>query len=137
MIIEINNESINELDNLINTIVDKNYLKNEFNNNNFFKVLINIKDNEIIGYLYYYEIYERIEIEYIFTKKEYRRQKIASELLTKIVDKNKPTTLEVDKENIPAICLYKKYNFKNYAIRRNYYKNGHDAYLFGLEKKMI
>ena len=39
-----------------------------------------------------------------------------------------PITLEVNKENIPAIKLYRKLGFKDVAIRKGYY-NGVDGIL--------
>ena len=41
--------------------------------------------------------------------------------------------LEVDKENIPAIGLYKKSGFINAGIRPHYYENGNDAVIMKKE----
>ena len=35
---------------------------------------------------------------------------------------NKSITLEVNKNNIPALNLYKKFEFKEVAIRKGYYQ---------------
>ena len=46
---------------------------------------------------------------------------------------NKSITLEVNKNNIPALNLYKKFNFNEVAIRKGYY-NGIDGILMERKK---
>ena len=46
--------------------------------------------------------------------------------------KLKDITLEVNVNNIPAINLYKKYNFKEVGIRKKYYNNSDDAIIMTL-----
>ena len=41
--------------------------------------------------------------------------------------------LEVDEANIPAIGLYKKFNFENVGVRPHYYENGHNAIIMKKE----
>ena len=57
------------------------------------------------------------------------------EKLIKIAKERKlnSITLEVNTKNIPAINLYKKYNFKEVGLRKNYYKNCEDALIMTLE----
>ena len=50
-----------------------------------------------------------------------------------IDDTNKSITLEVNKNNIPALNLYKKFDFNEVAIRKNYY-NGVDGILMERKK---
>ena len=47
--------------------------------------------------------------------------------------KLKDITLEVNVNNIPAINLYKKYNFKEVGLRKNYYNNSEDAIIMTLK----
>lgn len=97
-------------------------IKAEFSNNPYAKYIVYKSGNNIIGYIYYSNIYERIEINQIEVEKEYRNKKIASKLMMTLIKKeNKPITLEVKKDNIAAINLYKKYGFKEKAIRKGYY----------------
>ena len=119
--------------NLINnTFINKEYLENEFNNNPFIKVLI-LKEDIIIGYLYYSDIYDRVEINQIEIEENHRNCGKGSLLLKELTDTvDKSITLEVRKDNIPAIKLYEKFNFKKVAIRKNYY-NGIDGIL--MERK--
>lgn len=103
-------------------------------NNNPFLRKIEIKNK---GYIKYNDLYETIDIVDVFVEEEYRNQKVGSnllEMLIKIAKKNNKIniTLEVSKENKIAIKLYKKYNFKEVAIRKGYYK-GIDGILMELE----
>ena len=55
-------------------------------------------------------------------------------LMHKLIDDtNKSITLEVNKNNIPALNLYKKFDFNEVAIRKNYY-NGVDGILMERKK---
>lgn len=106
-----------------NAFIDLEKLKKEIENNPFGKVLLYVKDNRIVAYLYYSEIYERVEINNIEVESRYQNQKIGTKLLeflTKTVDKT--ISLEVRKNNYNAIKLYKKFNFQEKAIRKGYYQ---------------
>ena len=130
MIEELKQENIE----LINTsFIDKEFLLNEFNNNPFAKVLVYIENNTVLGYLYYSDIYERAEINQFEVDFIHRNCGIGTKLLkklTEIVEKN--ITLEVKNSNKSAIKLYKKFNFVEKAIRKNYY-NGIDGILMERE----
>lgn len=122
MIRIVNDEEISTVNNMTNY---------KLINNPFSKCLVYLKDNEIIAFLDYSIIYEKVEINYIFVNNMYRKCHIGSELLEYVISENSTLeniTLEVDVENYPAINLYKKHDFKEVAIRKNYYNN-HDAYL--------
>ena len=111
-------------------------LINDINSNPFGKIIVYRENNEIIGYLYYSEIYENVEINMLEVKLNRRSEKIGTilmNLFTEIVDKN--ITLEVSVKNHIAINLYKKYDFEKVAVRKNYYNNNIDAFL--LERKYI
>lgn len=85
----------------------------------------------IIGYLNYSIIYEKAEINNIFILEQYRNQGIGSKLIEYLLEKCKiceNITLEVRKDNEKALRLYKKYGFKEVALRKNYY-NGIDGIL--------
>ncbi len=94
----------------------------------FKKYLAYKQDNLFVGFLNYSLIYDRIEIEYIYVNSSYRNKGIASNLINYLVAigyKNNCTniTLEVRKSNTEAIYLYKKNNFIDVAVRKNYYNN--------------
>ena len=98
--------------------------------NQYIKYIGYFKD-ELIGFVSYSIIYDRAEIEYIAVYEQYRNKKIGSSLLEYVIEACKDCiniTLEVNKNNIEAINLYKKYDFNIEAIRKNYYKDN-DGYL--------
>lgn len=130
MIIEINKNNIKELD---NTFVNKEELLNEFDNNPFAKVLVLKKENNVIGYLYYSDIYDRLEINQFEINKDYRNQGNGKYLLQYLIKKeNKDITLEVKKDNYSAIKVYENAGFICKAVRKGYY-NGIDGLL--MERK--
>lgn len=104
-------------------------------NNPFSKYLVYIYDNKVIGFCYYYEIYDKLEISYIFVSPEYRNKKVASKLMKYLIDNNNNKyniTLEVRKDNVSAIGLYKKFGFVKVAVREKYY-GGIDGILMELK----
>lgn len=124
MILEISKSNINELE---NSFISKDYILKEINNNPFAKILILKEDNEVIGYLYYSDIYERAEInqfEISIFHRNCGKGNILLKKMIEIVDKN--ITLEVKEDNYSAIALYEKNGFIKKAIRKEYYhgKNG-------------
>ena len=143
MIIEItkhDTELIKELENKFSTIFSSsNKIIDDMKNNIFSKYFIYLQESNIIGFINYYDIYDRFEIANIFVLEEYRNNKVASKLLEHIIalgeiKKITNITLEVKKDNIYAIKLYKKYNFETVALRKRYY-NGIDGLL--MERKMV
>lgn len=133
MFIEVTKDNLNILD---NTFIDKNIVYNDLENNPFGHYLLLNEDNEIIGYVYYSDIYDRAEINQIEINFIHRNCGKGSKLLEKmisVVDKN--ITLEVKIDNIPAIKLYKKYGFIEVATRKGYY-NGVDGILMERKKTL-
>lgn len=109
----------------LNSLSDYKVSFNAFN-----KVLGYYLDDNLVGFLDYSVMYQRIEINYLFVVEKYRRQNIASKLLSFVIDNYEydNITLEVRIDNDKAINLYKKFDFKIINIRSNYY-NGVDGYL--------
>ena len=117
--------------------VDK--YENEKNNNPFSNFIFYKLDNNIVGFINYYDLYDRIEIVNFEVLNNYRKKGIGSILLQKVIEialeKNyNNITLEVNVANNNAISLYEKYGFKNVAIRSKYYGDN-DGIL--MERKMI
>lgn len=129
MIVKFN---INNLDLLNSSLLKKEEVLKELNNNPFANFLCYIKDSTVIGYLYYSIIYDRIEINNIEVEEKHRNKKIATELLKELIKENKDITLEVNIKNSIAIKLYKNFGFEEKAIRKGYY-NGIDGIL--MERK--
>lgn len=106
-----------------NSFVDLKELEKELSQNPFGKILVYKKENRIIAYLYYSEIYERVEINDIEVEEQYRNMGIGTELLKKLTELvQKSISLEVRINNYNAIKLYKKFNFQEKAIRKGYYQ---------------
>ena len=84
------------------------------------------QDNEIIGYLDYSLIYDRIEIDNFLVNEDSRGQGIGKKLLSYLVviginNHVVNITLEVRKSNQIARNLYKKFGFREVALRKFYY----------------
>lgn len=84
------------------------------------------QDEKIIGYLDYSLIYDRIEIDNFLVNEELRGQGIGNKLLSYLVviainNHVINITLEVRKSNEVARNLYKKFGFREVALRRFYY----------------
>lgn len=130
MIEEINLEN---LDLLNDSFLDKNLVLNDLNSNPFGHYLVYL-DDEVIGYIYYSDIYERAEVNQIEVDSFHRNCGIGSKLLEKMINTvDKDITLEVRKDNIPAISLYNKYGFVDVAVRKGYY-SGVDGILMERKK---
>ena len=114
-------------------------IQDDFKNNPYTKYLVYLKDNEVLGFLNYYLIYDRIEIVNFNVLENYQNKHIGSSLLEKLIElgcekKLKNITLEVRIDNKKAIYLYEKYGFKRVSVRKNYYQ-GIDALL--MEKELM
>ena len=106
-----------------NKILSTDFVDKELKSNPFGVFLVYKKNEEVIGYLYYSLIYDRIEINQIEVLEEERKKGIGSSLIEYLISNNNmDITLEVRKDNYPAINLYNKYGFKEVAIRKGYYK---------------
>ncbi len=119
--------------------LSNNEIIKDLNNNVFSKYFIYVEESNIIGFVNYFDIYDRYEIVNIFVTETYRNKKIGSKMLEHLIKLGekqniKNITLEVKKDNIVAINLYKKYNFEIVAIRKLYYQ-GIDGLL--MERKMM
>lgn len=102
--------------------------------NPFGRYLLELENDKIIGYLYYSDIYDRAEINQVEVEVSHRNCGKATKLLQKMLELvEKSITLEVKKDNIPAINLYKKFGFQEKAIRQGYYQ-GVDGILMEREK---
>lgn len=142
MIINLNQsnlELIKELEEKFPDIFLKYDIINDFKNNPYTKYLVYLIDSKAVGFLNYYEIYDRIEIVNFNVLQFFQNKQIGSKLLNKLINiaenkKIKNITLEVRNDNQKAIYLYKKYGFKNVSIRKKYY-NDVDGIL--MEKELM
>lgn len=122
---EITKNDINEiniLENLFKSVFDNDKILNRMNVNPFTKYIVLLKDNEIIGFINFDIIYDRIELININILDKYQGDGYSNILMDKMISYDYTNiTLEVSSKNIKAINLYKKYGFVEEAIRKNYY----------------
>ena len=126
MIIKLTSNDINYIEQIFNlekeifksSAFNKNYLDTLIKGNNSF-IYVYLIDNKVCGYLIILDSIDVYEILAIATVEEYRNKGIAQKLLDKIKTKN--IFLEVRESNQMAINFYKKNNFKEIRIRKNYY----------------
>lgn len=112
-----------------------NILSNELKSTNSIYIVAKL-DDEIIGFAGITIILDEAEINNIVIKKQCRKKGYSKILLQELINISKENNckkinLEVNSENIPAINLYKSFNFENVGLRKGYY-NGKDAILMSL-----
>ena len=130
-------ENPNDIKNITakDSIIELEKIKKDIEINPFGRYLLEIEDNKIIAYLYYSDIYDRAEINQIEVDVFHRNCGKASKLLKKMIEVvDKSITLEVKKDNFVAIHVYKKFGFKEKAIRKGYYQ-GIDGILMERKNK--
>ena len=101
-----------------NSAFNRTYLDTLIKGDNSF-IYVYLIDDKVCGYLMILDSIDVYEILAIAAVEEYRNKGIAQELLDKI--KTKDIFLEVRESNKVAINFYKKNNFKEISIRKNYY----------------
>ncbi len=115
----------------VNAFIDDDDNKisyNKIEENPFVKLYVMLDNQDIVGYLNYSIIYDRMELNYICVVLAYRRKGIATKLLSHMLrdassSKCSNITLEVRENNQSAINLYSKLGFKVVATRKKYYKD--------------
>lgn len=105
----------------------------DLNSNPFTKYILYLEEDNYIGFIQYSIIYDRAELDYIYVDDKFRSSGVGSKLMNYMIEDVKNNnclniSLEVENSNINAINLYKKYNFKEVAVRKNYYQ-GKDGIL--------
>lgn len=96
--------------------------------NPFSRKIEYVIDEKVIGYLDYSLIYDRMEIDNFNVLEEYRNQGIGTKLMAYLISLSinyrvVNITLEVRVSNEIAINLYKKFGFREVALRKYYYGN--------------
>lgn len=110
-------------------------------NSNSTYFLSHIENGELVGTLIYYNILDEAEILKIFLSPTYRGQGIAGKLIQDLEAQLKERSvqqcfLEVRRDNMAAIKLYKKMGFSEAGCRKNYYRHPTcDALIFS--KRLI
>ena len=104
----------------------------------YFVALCNEK---VVAYGGFWWVMFEAEITNIAVHPDFRRNKIASRILDKMIEKCRETGtsklhLEVREDNEKAISLYEKYGFKAVGLRKNYYSDNENAILMTKEIKL-
>ena len=111
-------------------------LKNDFKNENSTYLVAKLH-NEIVGFAGFLKVVDEANLMNIVTKVNKRQLGIGSKLLSAVISEAKKQnctsiTLEVNANNLPAIHLYEKFNFKRIGLRKKYYNNTDDAILMSI-----
>ena len=94
--------------------------------NPFSKTIEYVVNDEVVGYLKYLLIYDRMEIDCLFVDEKKRQMGIANKLMAYLISvaiNNHVVniTLEIRISNEIARYLYRKYGFREVALRKFYY----------------
>lgn len=112
-------------------------LKDELNCSSSHYIVAKL-NNEIVGFCGIKVVLDSADIMNIVVKKDFRNLGIGTALLNEIITlclsfNLSSITLEVRKDNTPAISLYRKFGFETLGVRKKYY-NGIDGFI--MEKKI-
>lgn len=108
-------------------------IKNDLTNNQLATYFIAIVDENVVGYIGMWLVFEEAQITNLAVREKYRKNGIATQILQHLTNFAKlkgaiKITLEVSHINNPAIMFYKKHGFMEIHRRENYYgENGGDA----------
>ena len=94
--------------------------------NPYARIIEFTENDKTLGYLEYSLIYDRMEIDNFYVEEDYRNKGIGKKLLSYLVvvainNHVINITLEVRKGNEIARELYKKFGFREVALRKFYY----------------
>lgn len=94
--------------------------------NPFSRYVEYIIDDEIVAKMKYSLIYDRMELDDILVKEEHRNKGIGNKLMGYLVsvainERVVNITLEVRESNEIARNMYKKFGFREVALRKSYY----------------
>lgn len=99
------------------------------------------KENVCVGVLLTLQNVDTVDIIYLYTDLQFRREGIALKLLQDCEERLKKEKnvhslfLEVRKDNVPAQKLYNSFGMSLVTERKKYYKDGCDALIFHKEWK--
>ena len=130
----------NDLDLLVD--LEKQYFKSpwtkeqyyrEINENEFSRNVLLIENNNLVGYINYWIIFDQATINKVFVIEEKRKLGYGQKLIDYVVEDVKNNncivvTLEVRVSNKSAIKLYEKNSFKTVVRKKEYYSDKEDAF---------
>lgn len=112
--------------------LDKEYLTGSFKDLNTSDndiIILALDNNKVVGFLYIIYVCLEADIVSICVDKSSRGKGIAKKLLNYMFDNYdlEACFLEVREDNIPAIGLYKYFNFETISVRKKYYSDNTNA----------
>lgn len=111
---------------------NENQYKYELEENEFSYLFVLENEGIIIGYYGFWVMFENVDITKVSVRKEFQGMKLSNILMEDCIKRVKllgceKINLEVRVDNYRAINLYKKYDFKEVIVRKDYYGKGEDA----------
>lgn len=96
--------------------------------NKLAKYLVALDGNKVVGFVGMWIVFDEGDITNIAVHPDYRKQGIGDLLINNLISLCKENninslTLEVRESNIKAQNLYKKHEFKEEGLRKNFYDN--------------
>ena len=96
--------------------------------NKLAKYLVALDGNKVVGFVGMWIVFDEGDITNIAVHPDYRKQGIGDLLMNNLISLCKENninslTLEVRESNIKAQNLYKKHEFKEEGLRKNFYDN--------------
>ena len=103
-------------------------------NNPYARLAVAERTGQVIGYFCRWLVADEVHVLDIAVHPAQRRRGVGKFLLQEILAEARQNgacsvSLEVRVSNLPALALYQAFGFRQVAFRRQYYKNGEDAFL--------
>ena len=132
-------DSCFELDSNTISLWSKKQWTNEFKKEGT-KIFVLLISNLIIGICAFQVVLDEAQINYFVIHQKFRNRGFGSHFMSYLIKQCEKLNLrkllvEVSLSNITAERFYSKFAFSTVGIRKNYYKDGSDAFL--KEKKLI
>ena len=91
-------------------------------------------NGKTVGFIALRGVADQYEITNLAVEASCRRQKIGKQLIQHALEHlpGGEVTLEVSVQNMPAISLYEKCGFVCRGVRKQFYKDGSDAWIMGI-----
>lgn len=111
---------------------NKEQYKYELEENEFSYLFVLENDNVIVGYYGFWVMFENVDITKVSIRREFQGMKLSNILMQDCLKRVallgcEKINLEVRINNYRAINLYKKYEFKEVIVRKDYYGKSEDA----------
>jgi ribosomal-protein-alanine N-acetyltransferase len=120
-----------EKENFISSWTREQY-EYEFYQNEYSTILVAKEQNQVIGYIAYWCIFEHADINKVLVIDQYKHQGLGTKLMLYAEDDIQKKgcniiSLEVRKSNFKAIGLYEKLDYIRIRTMDKYYPDGEDA----------